>query len=421
MGVVYEVEHVHTGERLALKVIASTVEPSPQAIARFKREARVSVLIRSENVVRVTDADVAPELDGAPFLVMELLEGMDFEKAAQVSPPSPATALSWLRQVARAMDKAHRLGIVHRDLKPENLFLAQVEDRSPVVKVLDFGIAKMAQEGRTSTDSGRVLGTPKYMAPEQASANSKVTAAADLYALGLVAYRLLMGEPYYRDDNLMGILGLLLHGELELPSRRRPGFGADLDAWFARACARHPEDRFPSASAQVEALAAALGLGGESPDISESLSGPTAAVLAPPAEPIAAPRAFSGKRGGRIWLPAVALAGAVLVVGGLTVQHRTAPDHREAPLTQRTPARTAPPPAAPPPIPAAPAADPGTPPPPRATLGVHPAHSSSPAAASAEAARAKAKHSPYAVGASDRPDRGKTPAIQPPDPFRDQK
>ena len=103
--------------------------------------------------MRVTDADVAPELDGAPFLVMELLDGMDFEKAAQLSPPSPATAVSWLRQVARAMDKAHRLGIVHRDLKPENLFLAQVEDRAPVVKVLDFGIAKMAQEGLVLTEA----------------------------------------------------------------------------------------------------------------------------------------------------------------------------------------------------------------------------------------------------------------------------
>ena len=376
MGVVYEVEHVHTGERLALKVVASTVEPSPQAIARFKREARVSVLIKSENVVRVTDADVAPELDGAPFLVMELLEGMDFEKAAQVSPPSPATAVGWLRQVARAMDKAHHLGIVHRDLKPENLFLARVEDRAPVVKVLDFGIAKMAQEGRTTTDSGRVLGTPKYMAPEQASANSKVTAAADLYALGLVAYRLLMGEPYYRDDNLMGILGLLLHGELELPSPaasrlRRRIRRLVCQSLRATSGGSVPIGVDPDAGARRGARTPTRANRGPS-RLQSQAGGPDLASGGCPG------RCRPGSCG----------------VGGPTP---TAPDHPEAPLTQRTPARTATPLEPPPPIPAAPAGAPATPPSPRA--------------------KSKARHSRYPVGASDRPDEGKTPAIQPPESF----
>jgi eukaryotic-like serine/threonine-protein kinase len=260
MGVVYEVEHTRTGEHLALKVLLSTVEASPDALERFKREARASARIKSENVVRVTDADVAPELDGAPFLVMELLEGMDIEKAASASRPMPATVVGWLRQVAVAIDKAHRLGIVHRDLKPENLFLANLDDRAPVVKILDFGIAKMAQEGTGATGSGQVLGTPKYMAPEQAAGNARVTPATDLYALGLVAYRLLMGESYYKDDNVMSILGLLLHGQLELPSARDPKFGAALDDWFKKACSRAPEGRFASAAVQVEALAEALGL-----------------------------------------------------------------------------------------------------------------------------------------------------------------
>jgi eukaryotic-like serine/threonine-protein kinase len=257
---VYEVEHTRTGEHLALKVLLSTVDASPDALERFKREARASARIKSENIVRVTDADVAPELDGAPFLVMELLEGMDIEKAANASRPSPTTVVEWLRQVAPAIDKAHRLGIVHRDLKPENLFLAQVEDRAPLVKILDFGIAKMAQEGTGATGSGQVLGTPKYMAPEQAAGNARVTPATDLYALGLVAYRLLMGESYYKDDNVMSILGLLLHGQLELPSARDAKFGAAFDDWFKKACSRAPEARFASAAVQVEALAAALGL-----------------------------------------------------------------------------------------------------------------------------------------------------------------
>lgn len=111
MGAVYEVEHAHTGEHLALKVLLLGMDASPDTLERFKREARVSARIKSEHVVRVTDADIAPELAGAPFLVMELLEGMDLERAAAASPPTPEIVVAWLRQVAQAIDKAHDLGI----------------------------------------------------------------------------------------------------------------------------------------------------------------------------------------------------------------------------------------------------------------------------------------------------------------------
>src|SRR3954469_5632654 len=114
MGAVYEVEHARTGEHLALKVLLSAVGSSAEELERFKREARASARIKSEHVVRVTDADIAPELDGAPFLVMELLEGMDLERKAAAERPDAAMVVDWLRQVATAIDKAHRLGIVHR-------------------------------------------------------------------------------------------------------------------------------------------------------------------------------------------------------------------------------------------------------------------------------------------------------------------
>jgi eukaryotic-like serine/threonine-protein kinase len=259
MGVVYEVVHARTGEHLALKVLQGSAGAPTEALERFKREARAPALLKSENVVHVSDADVAPELDDAPFLVMELLEGMDLERAASLSKPDPATVVGWLRQIAPALDKAHRLGIIHRDLKPENLFLATVEDRPPVVKILDFGIAKMAEEGTAPTVSGQVLGTPKYMAPEQAARHPQVTPATDRYALGLVAYRLIVGESYYRGA-VMSILAELLHGPLSPPSARNPSLGAAFDAWFLQACDREPERRFASASIQVEALAEALGL-----------------------------------------------------------------------------------------------------------------------------------------------------------------
>jgi len=259
MGAVYEVEHARTGDRLALKLLLSRVGTSPEALERFKREARASARIKSDNVVRVTDADVAPELGDAPFLVMELLEGTDLERLAEKNRPAAANVVEWLRQAARAVDKAHRLGIVHRDLKPENLFLSTSEGHAPVVKVLDFGIAKMIEDGTGATGSGQILGTPKYMAPEQASSKSRVTAAADRCALGLIAYRLLAGESYYRGD-MMSILGDLLHGELEPPSARGHALGAAFDAWFLKACHRDPEQRFASAGEQIEALAEALGL-----------------------------------------------------------------------------------------------------------------------------------------------------------------
>ena len=261
MGLVYEVEHTMTGERLALKVLLSGVGAPRDVLERFKREARASARIRSDHVVRVTDADVAPELNGAPFLVMELLDGVDLEQRATESPPDRATVIDWLGQIAAAMDKAHALGIVHRDLKPENLFLAKQEGGPPIVKVLDFGIVKMGEVGGTITGSDEIVGTPRYMAPEQATAGVRVTPACDRYALGLVAYRLLAGENYY-DGDVIEIVAQLLHQPLRRPSLRHPELGGAFDTWFARACHRDPEKRFPSASDQVDALAEIWGLAG---------------------------------------------------------------------------------------------------------------------------------------------------------------
>lgn|GEM_PF-1760402 len=259
MGSVYEVEHAATAERLALKVLASGANASAEALVRFRHEVRASARIKSENVVRVIDADLAPELGGAPFLVMELLEGADLERAAAAAQPTPATVVEWLRQVARALDRAHHLGMIHRDLKPENLFLTTRDDGTPLVKILDFGIVKMVEEATGATSTGQILGTPRYMAPEQATANAAVTPATDRCALGLIAYRLLMGESYYQ-GGVMAILGQLLHGELQPPSERGGRLGPAFDAWFLKACHRDPLKRFTSASEQIEALARSLGI-----------------------------------------------------------------------------------------------------------------------------------------------------------------
>jgi eukaryotic-like serine/threonine-protein kinase len=151
------------------------------------------------------------------------------------------------------------MGIVHRDLKPENLFLARQEEGPPIVKVLDFGIVKMADDVGGVTASGEIVGTPAYMAPEQATAGGRVTPAADRYALGLLTYRLLTGESYHGSD-IIKIVSQLLYEPLRPPSQRHSALGGAFDVWFARACAREPVKRFGSATEQVEALAAALGL-----------------------------------------------------------------------------------------------------------------------------------------------------------------
>jgi serine/threonine protein kinase len=275
MGAVYEVEHLHTGQRLAMKVL--TAHHHTAAVERFKREARAASRIQSDHIVRVTDADVAPELDGSPFLVMDLLDGTDLEHAAAGAPAMPETVVDWLRQVARGLGKAHDAGIIHRDLKPENLFLTRREDGAPLVKILDFGIAKLTEDGGTLTQSDQFLGTPAYMAPEQAdNRGGPVTAAADLYSLGLIAFRLLVGRTYWRPGSLAQLLAQVLTEKMVPASERGATLGPAFDAWLLRACDRDPGQRFASATEQVEALAGALGL----PQVT--------AAATPPATPKAA-------------------------------------------------------------------------------------------------------------------------------------
>ena len=158
MGAVYEVVHANTGEHLALKLMSARSLLAPGMVARFRQEARIQSSIKSDHVVRVVDADVAAEIDGAPFIVMELLAGQDFERVCNERQPTAAETVDWLMQAAQALDKAHKTGIVHRDLKPENLYLATREDQPPTVKILDFGIAKLTG---SATAPAAVSGTTR--------------------------------------------------------------------------------------------------------------------------------------------------------------------------------------------------------------------------------------------------------------------
>jgi serine/threonine-protein kinase len=258
MGAVYVVRHTKTDERLALKVLHASIARDAGALARFRREARMPATIDSDHVVRVTDADTAAELDGAPFIVMDLLRGRDLEREVEARGAlPPAEVVHHLRQAARALDKAHARGIIHRDLKPENLFVATRKDGTTCLKVLDFGIAKITSDASSSvrTAPGSVFGTPMYMAPEQVrGAAGDIGPWTDVWALGLVAHKLLTGRAYWVFDSLPMLVLSITHEPMPPPSARDASLGPTFDAWFARCCARVPTQRFPSAGEAIDAL-----------------------------------------------------------------------------------------------------------------------------------------------------------------------
>jgi serine/threonine-protein kinase len=294
MGAVYVVEHVHTEEKLALKVLHPQVLRDASAVERFRREARAPARITSEHVARVTDADTAADLDGAPFYVMELLRGRDLERILKEDGPiPPAQVVEYLRQAARALDKAHAIGIVHRDLKPENLFLTEREDGTPCIKLLDFGIARIGEggtaqpDGKITTQVGYVMGTPNYMAPEQTMGNPElVGAASDGWSLGLLAFKLLVGKEFFQGTTTAALYAEILVSPIPTPTDRGSTLGPRFDEWFAGCVERDLAKRFSSAGTAVAGLAEAFGITLPLRASSESLSEIRIAAPSVPSVPV---------------------------------------------------------------------------------------------------------------------------------------
>lgn len=274
MGAVFVAEQIATEMRVALKVLWPQVLASRTAVEKFQTEAKVAARVDSEHIVRVFDAGF-DEATRLPFLAMELLSGFTLEELVRNDGPlSPESAVLYLRQVAMGLDKAHNYvdkegvprGIIHRDLKPENLFLTHRESGEPVVKILDFGIAKVVSQ--TTAVSREVRGTPLYMAVEQAM-GTQVTPQTDIWAMGLIAYFLLTGKSYWRtaadpDAGLSALLTEVLTLPLVTASDRlratgvTPPWSDAFDEWFLRCVNRDPTRRFRSAGAAAAALAKAL-------------------------------------------------------------------------------------------------------------------------------------------------------------------
>jgi serine/threonine-protein kinase len=327
MGSVYEVVDDRTNARRALKVMLPTLVENTDMRARFSLEARVTGDIESDHIVRVHDAGV-DEATGTPFIAMDLLRGEDLGSMVKRGGPLPHDeVVTYLTQAATALDKTHAAGIVHRDLKPDNLFVTRRDDGSPCVKILDFGIAKVI--AKSQAEGTQALGTPLYMSPEQIRGKGDIGPAADVYALGQIAYTLLVGEGYWEQDKrsseslfalLLVIVGGMPETALARAERRRGvGLPGGFDAWFARATQPEPADRFPDASAAAAALGPALDT-------------PTVRLMAATAEVVADGMGVGWLRSPahkvRLW----AATGALVVAGVLGVMLlRSSPGGRTKP------------------------------------------------------------------------------------------
>ncbi|HWL87745.1 MAG TPA: serine/threonine-protein kinase, partial [Polyangiaceae bacterium] len=251
MGIVAAVWDTELRHHVAFKVLAGIDLNNVQAIERFMREARIAVRLKSEHVVRVMDAGRLPS--GTPYMIMELLEGQDLSKQGALP---PWTAVDWVLQAIEAIAEAHAQGVIHRDLKPANLFLASRAGAPPIVKVLDFGISKMANvEGDASiTGAGAFFGSPRYMSPEQFRSPKLVDARTDVWALGATLYELLTGEPVY-SGTLPEIFDAVFHREPLPIHARRPDVPPALEQVIFRCMQKTPDHRYANVAQLAQALA----------------------------------------------------------------------------------------------------------------------------------------------------------------------
>ncbi|MGK3961566.1 serine/threonine-protein kinase [Sorangium sp. So ce118] len=254
MGVVVAAVHVELGQCVAVKFMRSAHNVTADARERFLREARAAVRLRSQHVARVFDVGTLE--GGAPYIVMEFLEGRDLAALLKESGAlSLDDALEYVLQTCEAVGEAHAAGIVHRDLKPANLFVAQDVSGSPCIKVLDFGISKISGADLALTDDDQTLGSPYYMSPEQMSSSKDVDARSDLWALGVLLYELIAGQTPFHAKTLPEFYGRILAAQPTPLRERRSDVPPELDAVIQRCLTHDREQRWSDVAAFAGALA----------------------------------------------------------------------------------------------------------------------------------------------------------------------
>jgi serine/threonine protein kinase len=277
---VFEAEHIHTGKRVALKVLRGELAREPRAVERLRREARSTSSIGHRNIVQVEDFGVTPE--GAVYLAMEWLEGETLADRIERGPVPAAAARDLAIQIASGLGAAHAAGVIHRDLKPANVFLVPQPDGRSLVKLLDFGIAKLLLSDTRLTRTGTFIGTPDYVAPEQALGD-EVDGRADLYGLGVVLYELLTGTLPFAGEGFMAVLHRHTAEPPEPPTQRAPhrGITPALEAVILRCLAKRPDDRYATAADLIHALDATRA---PAPAVDPPSPGLPASPAAPPRE-----------------------------------------------------------------------------------------------------------------------------------------
>jgi len=352
MGSVWLAEHIALGRRAALKMLHSEFSNRPDIVTRFFNEARAAASIADPGIVQIFD--FGQHVDGSAYIVMEMLDGEPLDRRLKRDGAlSLADGLRLMRQVASTLDAAHARGIIHRDLKPENIFIV----RDPEVpggertKVLDFGIAKLAGEhAGVKTQTAAMMGTPKFMSPEQCRGAGQVDQRSDVYALGCVLFTLVVGRPPFNADGSGDIIAMHLREPAPAPSSLRPGIPPDIDQLVLRCLAKDPAQRFPTAGE----LAMAIGvLVGSSPQVSAARTGGYLAAAGPTTllGAAGASEAPPTRRSPVGLSAALAGVGVASVAAALVVVRSGV--HREAPEAPLATSAVAPPPAlAPSPLPA---------------------------------------------------------------------
>ena len=264
MGVVVEAMHLQLRQTVALKFMLPRALANKDAIARFEREARAAVRLRSPHVAKVLDTGTLE--NGAPYMVMEHLEGRTLSSVVRASEGGLPIdeAVDYLLQACEGLAEAHALGIVHRDLKPANLFLTTAADGSPTVKVLDFGVSKVgalagsggdAEEEERVTKTQGVVGSPLYMSPEQMRSSRDVDHRSDIWSLGVCLFQMLTAKVPFDAETVHQQYAMLMLEDAPKPSDQRAGIPPALDAVVVRCLQRDRDARFASVAELARALA----------------------------------------------------------------------------------------------------------------------------------------------------------------------
>ncbi len=417
MGAVFLASHQRlAGKHVAIKILHTEVEDT-DVVARFKREAEIAAKLNHPNIVGVIDYNIAP--DGTPYLVLDYLEGETLAQCIARGPLPLDQVVSIVRQVGSALAAAHRTGIVHRDLKPQNIFLVPTEVDGRMVeiaKVLDFGISKIRGSQTVKTQDSALLGTPQYMAPEQATGqHASIDERTDVFALGAIVYEMLSGRPAFAGASIPEVVFKVVYEQPAPLVEQVPSVPPAVEAAVAQAMAKPSDQRFPTVNAFVEAVtgqpltlsrgpgapppagadapsarrvttgdafARTMGSGNHGDSPAATAPGAPRPPLPPPSTPPVAPTAdLRSAEGGPRRRPtgaivAIALAGAAIAGGGIYFAlQRPGPVRRDVVALERPkqppPAASAPPHGAaeaadqargaPSQVPAAPAAAPAAP------------------------------------------------------------